>query len=119
MFVLNVSEFENLRSQIVTSSWGGKRYHPMVFTEQGIAMLSSVLNSPKAIATNIQIMRVFVKMRQMIISYKDLLSKIEKLEAADLDQDKRIRSIYNLIKELLEPTIKSKNHIGFKIPSGR
>src|SRR5687768_5455797 len=78
MFVLTSKEFTNLRSQIATSSWGGTRYPPMAFTEQGIAMLSSVLNSPRAIAINIQIMRVFVKMRQMITSYKDLLEKIEK-----------------------------------------
>ena len=66
MFVLNKSEFKNLRSQFATSSWGGSRYIPMAFTEQGVAMLSAVLNSPRAIVVNIQIMRLFVKMRQMI-----------------------------------------------------
>jgi hypothetical protein len=117
MFILSVKEFENLRSQIATSSWGGTRYPPMAFTEQGVAMLSSVLNSPRAIAINIQIMRVFVKMRQMIISYKDLLEKIEKLEASDLEQNKHIRNIYNLIKELLEPAVKKQRPIGFRIKS--
>lgn len=117
MFVLTPKEAQNLRSQIVTSSWGGTRHPPMAFTEQGVAMLSSVLNSPRAIAINIQIMRVFVKMRQMIISYKDLLEKIEKLEASDLEQNKHIRNIYDLIKELLEPPAKKQRPIGFRIKS--
>jgi hypothetical protein len=117
MFILSAKEFENLRSQFATSGWGGTRYPPMAFTEQGVAMLSSVLNSPRAIAINIQIMRVFVKMRQMIFSYKDLLEKIEKLEASDLEQNKHIRNIYNLIKELLEPAVKKQRPIGFRIKS--
>jgi uncharacterized protein HemY len=78
-------------------------------------MLSSVLNSPRAIAINIQIMRLFVKMRQMIIGYKDLLKKIEKLEKAQMDSNEDIASIYNLIKELLEPAIKDRPPVGFKI----
>jgi hypothetical protein len=119
MFVLTSKEFTNLRSQFVTSSWGGTRYPPMVFTEQGVSMLSSVLNNPRAIAINIQIMRVFVKMRQMITSYKDLLEKIEKLEASDLEQNKHIRNIYNLIKELLEPSVKNPKPIGFRIGSNK
>jgi hypothetical protein len=82
-------------------------------------MLSSVLNSPRAVAINIQIMRVFVKMRQMITSYKDLLEKIEKLEASDIEQNKHIRNIYDLIKELLEPPVKNRRPIGFKIKSSK
>jgi hypothetical protein len=119
MFVLNTKEFKNLRSQFVTSSWGGTRYPPMAFTEQGVAMLSSVLNSSRAIAVNIQIMRVFVRMRQMIISYKELLKKIEKLEASDIEQNEQIRKIYNLIRELLEPSVKNPKPIGFRIPKGK
>ena len=115
MFELSAKEWRDLRSQIVTSSWGGKRYSPFAFTEQGVAMLSSVLGSPKAIAVNIQIMRVFVKMRQLITSYKGLLEKIEKLEANDSEKNKHIKNIYNLIKELLEPTVKNRKPIGFKI----
>jgi hypothetical protein len=83
MFILNKKEFANLRSQFASSSWGGDRYPPMVFTEQGVAMLSSVINTPRAVAVNIQIMRVFIKMRQMIFSYKELLKRIEKLEDSD------------------------------------
>jgi hypothetical protein len=119
MVILTSKELTNLRTQFATSSWGGRRYPPMAFTEQGIAMLSSVLNSPRAIAINIQIMRVFVKMRQMITSYKDLLEKIEKLEASDLEQNKHIRNIYNLIKELLEPSVKKPKPIGFRIKSNK
>jgi hypothetical protein len=115
MFILTAKETKILRTQFATSSWGGTRYRPMVFTEQGIAMLSSVINSSRAIAINIQIMRVFVKMRQMISFHKDLLKKIEKLEASDLEQSDQITNIYNLIKELLEPSIRNREQIGFNI----
>jgi hypothetical protein len=114
MFELTIQEFQNLRSQIVTSSWGGSRYKPFAFTEQGVAMLSSVLNSTRAVAVNIQIMRVFVKMRQMASGYKDLLSKIEKLETNDITQDEQIQKIYQLITDLLEPVVRKRNPIGFK-----
>jgi len=104
----------NLRTQFATSSWGGSRYPPMAFTEQGVAMLSSVLKSKNAIDVNIQIMRIFVKMRQLIMSYKDLLKKIEKLEASDQEQNKHLKNIYSIIKELLEPSVKNPRPIGFK-----
>ena len=126
LFELTSKEWKNLRSQIVTSSlaegqksWGGQRYAPFAFTEQGVAMLSSVLNSSQAVAVNIQIMRVFVKMRHLITSYKGLLEKIEKLEASDSEKNKHIKNIYSIIKELLEPTIKSKRPIGFKIAKSK
>src|SRR5436190_20010159 len=70
MFQLTKDEFEILRSQIATSSWGGARYMPMAFTEQGVSMLSSVLNSPTAISVNIQIIRVFTKMRALLLTHK-------------------------------------------------
>lgn len=115
MFVLKKAELQNLRTHFATSSWGGPRYPPMVFTEQGVAMLSSVLNSQRAIAVNIQMMRVFVRMRQLIYSYEDLLKKIEKLEASDTKRGKQIADIYNVIKELLEPSVKDRREIGFKV----
>jgi hypothetical protein len=81
MFQLNPEEFKNLKSQIVTSSWGGiRRAAPYAFTEQGIAMLSSVLNSRRAIDVNIHIIRTFVKLREMIVSHKDLSRKLNELE---------------------------------------
>jgi ORF6N domain len=73
MFELTVKEFENLRSQIGTSSWGGIRYMPMAFTEQGVAMLSSILNSKTAIEVNIRIIRVFTKMREYALTHKEIL----------------------------------------------
>ena len=81
MFQLTMKEFENLKSQIVTSSWGGIRKLPFVFTEQGVAMLSSVLNSKRAIQVNIQIMRLYTRMRSLLLNHKDLLLKIEKIES--------------------------------------
>ena len=80
MFELSRAEFDNLRSQIVISSWGGIRYRPMAFTEQGVAMLSSVLNSERAVQVNIQIMRAFTKLRQMLATHDDLRRKIEEME---------------------------------------
>ena len=80
MFQLTREEYENLRSQIATSSWGGRRYLPNVFTDYGVAMLSSVLNSDRAIEVNIQIMRVFTKLREMMITHKDLRRKIDEME---------------------------------------
>ena len=118
MFVLTAREYKSLRSQFVTLETGrGKysKYPPSAFTEQGIAMLSSVLNSERAIAVNIQIMRLFVKMRQLIGQNKQILQKIEKLEAADMDHDKKLREIYGLIKNLLEPAFKNQRQIGFKV----
>ena len=80
MFEINKKEFETLRSQIVTSSWGGLRYMPMAFTEQGVAMLSSVLNSDRAIQVNIQIIRTFTKLRSLLATHKDLKRKLEAME---------------------------------------
>ena len=80
MFQLTSKEFENLKSQFVTSSWGGRRKLPFAFTEQGVAMLSSVLKSEVAIQVNIQIIRVFTRMRQMLLSHKDILVQLDKIE---------------------------------------
>ncbi len=80
MFQLNNQEVTNLRSQSVTSSWGGQRWAPYAFTEHGIAMLSTVLKSRKAIQINIEIMRAFVALRQIAYSYKDLAERLKLLE---------------------------------------
>lgn len=90
MFELSKEEFDNLRSQIDTSSWGGTRYAPMAFTEQGVAMLSSVLNSDIAIKVNIQIVGIFTRMRQMLLTNKDLLLKMYELERKVSGQDEKI-----------------------------
>jgi len=115
MFQLTNEEEECLRSQIVTSKpgRGGRRYLPYAFTEQGVAMLSSVLNSERAIQVNIAIMRTFTKLRQMIETHKDLRLKIEEMEKK---YDKQFRIVFTALKELLEkPTeiSEKKPPIGF------
>jgi hypothetical protein len=119
MFQLTNEEFRNLRSQIATSSWGGSRYGPMVFTEQGVAMLSSVLNSERAISVNVQIIRVFTRMRRMIESHKEILKKLEMLEKKDIELDDKVALIFEYLKELeqtkqAETDFKQRKRIGFK-----
>lgn len=116
MFTLSEKEWENLRSQIVTSSWGGSRYRPNVFTEQGIAMLSSILNSKTAIEVNIRIIRVFTKMRQYALTRKEILLQLSKLEKEVKGNSKDIENIFIVLKELLEKENKPspRNKIGFK-----
>ena len=101
MFVLTTQEVTNLKSQIVTSSWGGLRYLPYVFTEQGVAMLSNVLNSERAIQVNIAILRAFERIREILLTHKDLAAKIEALELKYnnhsmkfLEYDEHITNIY-------------------------
>ena len=112
MFQLDEQEYEILRSQIVTSSWGGRRYLPYAFTEQGIAMLSTVLNSKRAINVNIQIMRTFTKLREMIESNKDLKRKIEDMEKK---YDKQFQIVFEAIKQLVEPVERPKRKVGFYV----
>ncbi|RNI39143.1 ORF6N domain-containing protein [Hanamia caeni] len=116
MFQLSQDEFKNLKSQFVTSSWGGIRKLPYAFTEQGVAMLSSVLNSETAIQVNIQIIRLFTKMKQLIIDNKDLWMKIEKIEQHLLKNDEEIKTVFAYLKKLLMQENKPRNPIGFKVP---
>jgi hypothetical protein len=112
MFELTKAEFINWRSQFVTSKSDkiGLRYKPMVFTEQGVAMLSSVLRSKRAIKVNIQIMRVFIKLRQMYISHKDLKQKIIAMERK---YDKQFQIVFEAIKQLVAADQKPKPKIGY------
>jgi len=112
MFELTSDEFQNLRSQIVTSSWGGTRYISMAFTEQGVAMLSSVLRSKRAVQVNIQIMRAFTQLRQMLSTHKDLKKKIEAMERK---YDQQFQVVFEAIKQLLETEAKPKKKIGFTV----
>ena len=121
MFELTSKEFENLRSQFGTSSWGGSRYMPMAFTEQGVAMLSSVLNSERAIKVNIQIIRIFTRMRQLLLTHKDILVKLERLEKQMIKQNSRIKQseediqmVFAALKELLNPPLEPRPRIGFR-----
>ncbi|MEW6185113.1 MAG: ORF6N domain-containing protein [Thermodesulfobacteriota bacterium] len=115
MFILTYQEVRNLRSQFVTSSlssWGGARYSPMAFTEQGVAMLSSVLNSERAIEVNILIIRAFVKLREMIASHKDLVRRLDDLEKK---YDEQFRVVFEAIRQLMAPPVKPKRKIGFDL----
>ena len=116
MLQLTKKEFENLKSHFATSSWGGTRKLPMVFTEQGVAMLSTVLNSERAIMVNIQIMRTFTKLRELLATHKDLQRKIETLEGKYKQHDKQFKVVFEAIRQLLEPPpvpAKPKGKIGF------
>lgn len=114
MFQLTPEEFKNLRCQIGTSSWGGSRYTPLAFTEQGIAMLSSVLNSKKAVQVNILIIRTFTRLREFLITHKDLQRKIDDLEKKYEDHGQQIQSIFEAIRMLIEPPANpNKQPIGF------
>ena len=114
MFELNPKEIENLRCQFGTSRWGGIRYAPMAFTDQGVAMLSSILNSERAIKVNIQIIRIFSKMSKMILTHKDLLLKMENLEKKIAGQDEKIQVIFNYLKQFIKEQDKPRIPIGFK-----
>ena len=113
MFVLTNQEVRNLRTQIATSSWGGTRYIPMAFTEQGVAMLSSVLNSKRAIDVNIAIMRAFVKMREMLATNKEFSGKLKIIEDQLAEHDEQFQVVFEVIKQLLTEEEKPKQKIGF------
>ena len=114
MFQLDDETFRNLKSQIVTSSWGGTRKNPYVFTELGVAMLSSVLRSPRAIQVNIQIMRVYTKLREMLLTHQDLLIKMNELESKVANQDKSIKQVFAYLKQFVQEKKEPKESIGFK-----
>jgi hypothetical protein len=117
LFQLTNQEFTNLRSQFVTSSLGGTRYLPYAFSEQGVAMLSSVLRSPRAVAVNIEIMRAFVHMRNLINGNQELRRKVADMEA---EYDEQFAVVFKAIRELMDarvedktPPKKPKRKIGF------
>ena len=114
IFQLTAEEVRSLRSQFATSKQGrgGRRYAPLVFTEQGIAMLSTVLNSERAIQVNIEIMRAFVRLREMIATHKDLARKLEALEKR---YDAQFRAVFDAIRELMAPPEPNKRKIGFLV----
>jgi hypothetical protein len=113
MFQLSAEEFDDLRRQFGTSSqWGGRRYAPYAFTEQGVAMLSSVLRSQRAAQVNIEIMRAFVRMRRILASHTELARKLEELEKR---YDAQFKVVFDAIRQLMEPPPeKPKGHFGFR-----
>jgi len=119
MFELNGDEFKNLRSQFVTSSWGGKRYLPFVFTEHGVLQLANVLRSKRAKKMSISIIEVFVKMRELLSAHKEILQKLEVLTKNDIEQDKKIELIFEYLTQFedakqQELEQKERQMIGFK-----
>ena len=123
MFQLSNEEWDILKSQNVTSrfkeiqnEWGGTRKLPIAFTEQGVAMLSSVLRSDRAIQVNIQIIRVDMKMRELLFDNKEIWQKLENIEHSLLKKDEEIEAIFKILKKLLIKAEKPRNTIGFQIP---
>ena len=114
MFQLTKHEFEDLKSQFAISSsgWGGRRHPPYAFTEQGVAMLSSVLRSKRAIRVNIEIMRAFVRLRQILASHKELAHKLDELEKK---YDAQFKVVFDAIRELMMPAeLPPRRRIGFR-----
>lgn len=114
MFQLARDEFGVLRSQIVTSKErrGGRRYLPYAFTEQGVAMLSSILRSKRAIQVNIAIMRAFVKLREMMMAHKELARRLDELEKK---YDAQFKVVFDAIRQLMAPPEKPPRRIGFHV----
>ncbi|MDP9180150.1 MAG: ORF6N domain-containing protein [Chloroflexota bacterium] len=113
MFQLTVEDFANLKSQFVISSrgWGGRRSPPYAFTEQGVAMLSSVLRSQRAVHVNIEIMRSFVRLREMLSSNRDLARRLDELEKR---YDAQFKAVFDAIRQLMAPPVASKRRLGFR-----
>lgn len=116
MFVLTQKEYNNLKSQNATSNWGGRRTLPNAFTEQGVAMLSSVLNSDIAIEVNIKVIRVFTKLREYALTHKEILIQLGKLEKEVKNNSKDIENIFAVLKELIakDAQPRPRTKIGFK-----
>jgi len=116
MFQMTDKELEDWKSQIVISNREkmGLRKPPLVFTEQGLTMLSCVLNSDRAITMNIQVIRIFTKMREMILTHKDLLVKMSELESKVSNHDKSIKQVFDYLKQLIKEEGEPKESIGFK-----
>ncbi len=113
MFELTKKEWTNLRTQFATSSWGGQRYPPFAFTEHGVTMLASVLNSDRAIKMNIAIVRAFISLKQMALQHKDLAERLEELRKELHERigehDTQLAAIYDAIENLLEDKTEKKN----------
>lgn len=115
MFQLTSREVRNLKSQSVISSWGGpRRANPYAFTEQGVAMLSGVLNSRKAVRVNVEIMRAFVRIRKLLADHAELARKLETLERR---YDRQFKVVFDAIRELMAPPNPPRRRIGFQPPN--
>ena len=121
MFEMSSDELENWRSQIASSNLNDKmglRYAPFCFTEQGVTMLSCVLNSQRAIAVNIQIIRIFTRMREFLLTHTDILLKLERIEKQVTHNTEDIQLIFEYLKKLLTPASESpRKRVGYKLPN--
>ena len=115
IFQLTNDEFKNLIFQNGTSSWGGTRKMPYVFTEQGVAMLSSILNSDTAIEVNIRIIRIFTRLRELVLTHKDILLKLEQIEQKITGHEDDIQMIFSAMKQLVQEPNPPRKRIGFKV----
>jgi hypothetical protein len=114
MFALNEQELIDLKSQNATSSWGGRRKLPNAFTEHGVLMLSSVLNSQQAIQVNIQIMRIYTRIREMILAHKDVFIRVEQVEKHLMKHDQKIELLFNYLSKFIEKEDTPRTKIGFR-----
>jgi len=113
MFQLSATELKILRSQsVISSEWGGRRYPPYAFTEQGVAMLSSIINSERAILVNIEIVRTFVRLRRLLDTHTALARKLNELEQK---YDEQFQVVFEAIRQLIAPSEKEKQRIGFRV----
>ena len=114
MFQLSKEEWEILRARFTSTGWGGRRYPPFVFTEQGVAMLSSVLRSPQAVQVNIEIMRAFVRLRQLLASHEELARKLDQIEQKLGIHDQQFSAVFEAIRQLMKPPPEEdRDRIGF------
>jgi len=112
---LTAEEYNSLISQIAISSYGGRRYLPYVFTEHGVAMLSSVLKSKRAVQVNIAIVRAFIKLRELLATHKDLILEVDKIKREQKGQNQKILSIIQIINQMINPLVDEKKEpIGFR-----
>lgn len=124
MFQLSIEEFSDLKSQFVMSSGGhgGRRKRPLVFTEQGVAMLSGVLRSDRAVAVNIEIMRAFVELRRVAGSFQELQKRVDQMEldigARLSEHDEQLRQIFEALRQLISPPPRAKRPVGFRVRQG-
>lgn len=114
MFTLTEHEFVDLKSQNATSSWGGRRKLPNAFTEHGVLMLSSVLNSPQSIQVNIQIMRIYIRIREMLLAHKDVFLRVEQVEKQLMKHDQKIELLFTHLSKFVEKEKLPRTKIGFK-----
>lgn len=114
MFQLTNKEWEELKSHFATSSWGGRRTAPFAFTEHGVLMLSSVLNSDKAVDVNVQIIRIFIKMRELLLSNKDILLQLNQMQTLINGHEDRIDAIYNYLKQFIQDQNKPRMEVGYR-----